>query len=553
MRKKVMAVMAAIECAISILCTSAAGRADSIHEKELEEYIIEEMSAANIPGMGISIVSSEKELYCAAYGAAQETESDYVLGSLSKSFTAAAVMHLQEEEELSLEDTVSDYLPEYSAVSDVTISQLLHQTSGISSEERMSDLQGNGQKGTFEYANANYNLLGEIVEAVSGLSYEEYVSDNILDPLEMTSTYSMRTGADLSEKLLTGYQNFFGFPFSLKHQHDKEDDWIQVPSGYMISDAKDMGKYLQMYLNKGGDILSAESVDAMLNEGVSMSSDRSMEDEFFEGTAEYGLGWMAKQVDGQAVFYHSGKTEGFTTMMVLLPEQDLGITMLFNSMDFLVGQNLIEQLEEGIVSLEMGNTPERIDSNAYLLQHGILDGAMLLLIILSWMPIFLMGIWWKRRCQKPFSPWGLAMDIVIHIVLPTALVVILPGIVPAFMVKRFVPDVYYVLCAVILSLYFGAVVKLLAGAVLALKKKKGSLPEEEDKKGEPEQEKTEPEKLGQEEIRKEVPPVQEKAVQKEPEKKPSEKKESEEKKSKHEGTGNRMPGQKRKSKKKKKK
>ena len=542
MRRKVMAVMAALICTISILCTATAGKADSIHEKELESYIIEEMSAADIPGMGISIVSSEKELYCAAYGAAQETDSDYVLGSLSKSFTAAAIMHLQEEEELSLEDTVSDYLPEYSAVSDVTISQLLHQTSGISSEERMSNLQGNGQKGVFEYANANYNLLGEIVEAVSGLSYEEYVSDNILDPLEMTSTYSMRTGADLSEKLLTGYQNFFGFPFPLKHQHDEEDDWIQVPSGYMISDAKDMGKYLQMYLNKGGRILTSESVDAMLNEGVDMSSDRSMEDEFFEGTAEYGLGWMAKQVEGQTVYYHSGKTEAFTTMMVLLPEQDLGITMLFNSMDFLVGQKLIEQLEEGIVSLEMGNTPEQIDSHAYLIQHGLLDGVMLFLVILSWMPVFLMGVWWKRRCQKPFSPLGLAADVIIHIVLPTAIVVILPNIVPVFMVKRFVPDVYYVLCVVTASLYFGAVVKLLAGVVLVLKKKKGSLPEEEDKE----------EELEQEEIKQEVP-VQEKVTQKESEKKPSEKKEPEEKKPKHERTGNGAPGQKRKGNKKKKK
>lgn len=532
MRRKVMAVMAALICTISILCTATEGKADSIHEKELESYIIEEMSAADIPGMGISIVSSEKELYCAAYGAAQETDSDYVLGSLSKSFTAAAIMHLQEEEELSLEDTVSDYLPEYSAVSDVTISQLLHQTSGISSKERMSNLQGNGQKGVFEYANANYNLLGEIVEAVSGLSYEEYVSDNILDPLEMTSTYSMRTGADLSEKLLTGYQNFFGFPFPLKHQYEEDDDWIQVPSGYMISDAKDMGKYLQMYLNKGGRILTSESVDAMLNEGVDMSSDRSMEDEFFEGTAQYGLGWMAKQVEGQTVYYHSGKTEAFTTMMVLLPEQDLGITMLFNSMDFLVGQKLIEQLEEGIVSLEMGNTPEQIDSHAYLIQHGLLDGVMLLLVILSWMPVFLMGVWWKRRCQKTFSPLGLAADVIIHIVLPTALVIILPSIVPIFMVKRFVPDVYYVFCVVTASLYFGAVVKLLAGVVLILKKKKGNLPEEEDKK--------------------EVP-VQEKVSQKESEKKLSEKKEPEAKKLEHERTGNGAPGQKRKGNKKKKK
>jgi len=499
MKRKVMAGLIAFICTISILCAGVVGKADSIREKELEDYIIKEMSNAHIPGMGISIVSSEKELYCAAYGAAQETESDYVLASLSKSFTAAAIMHLQEEEELSLEDTVSDYLTGYDAVSDVTILELLHQTSGISAEERMSDLQAKGERGVFEYANANYNLLGEIVEAASGLSYEEYVSDNILDPLEMTSTYSMRTGADLSEKLLPGYQNLFGFPFSLKHQYDKNDDWIQAPSGYMISDAKDMGRYLRMYLNKGGDILSDESVDRMFSERVDMSSDRSVEDKFFEGTAEYGMGWMAKQVDGQDIFYHTGKAEGFTTMMVLLPEQNLGITMLFNSMDFLVGQNLVEQLEAGIVSLEMGKTPGQIDGNAYLLQHGMLDAGMLFLIILSWMPIFLMGIWWKKRCKNVLCPLGLTVDIVIHIVLPTVFVIVLPNIVPAFMVKRFVPDVYYVLCAVIVSLYFGAVVKFLAGLVLVLKKKKGNLLKEEDKKEKIEQEESKPEKLVQEE------------------------------------------------------
>lgn len=476
MRKNLIAGITLVVCIVSVLCTSIGAKAESVQERELENYIINALSAANIPGMGISIVSAEKELYCAAYGAAQETESDYVLGSLSKSFTAAAIMHLQEEEELSLDDKVSDYLTEYKAVSDVTISELLHQTSGISSEERMSALQGNGQRGTFEYANANYNLLGEIIEAASGLTYEEYISDNILDPLDMTSTYSMRTGSDMSSELLPGYQNYFGFPFPVKHQYDKEDDWIQAPSGYLISDAKDMGKYLQMYLKKGDGILSEESVHTMLYQGTEMSSDRSAGDSFFEGTAEYGMGWMAKKVDGQEILYHSGKTEGFTTMMVLLPEQGLGITMLFNSMDFLVGQNLIEKLEEGVVSLEMGNTPAEIDSHAYLLQHGFLDALLLLLIILAWMPVFLMGVWWKRRCTNWFSPVELAVDIAVHVVFPTALILILPNIVPSFMAKRFVPDVYYVLCAAIASLYLGAVIKLLAGGILFLKKKKGMLP-----------------------------------------------------------------------------
>lgn len=472
MRKKMMAVMTALFCAVSIFCTSIETKADSIGENELESYIMEEMSSANILGMGISIVSSEKELYCAAYGAAQQPESDYVLGSLSKSFTAAAIMRMKEDGDLSLEDTVSDYLTGYIAVSDVTIQELLNQTSGIAASERMSDLQGKGKRGHFEYANANYNLLGEIIESVSGLSYEEYVSDNILDPLEMTSTYSLRTGADLSEELLSGYQNYFGFPFASRYQYDKDDDWIQVPSGYMISDAKDMGRYLQMYLNHGGDVLSAESVDTMLYKGVDTSSDTSVSDDLFGGTAKYGMGWVEKEVDGQSLLYHAGKTENFTTMMVLLPEQDLGIVMLFNSMDFLVGQKLIETLEEGIVSLEMGQTPDKIDSKTYMLQHGLIDVLLLFFIILAWMPIFLMGVWSKRRREKMICMPGLIIDAFIHIVLPTALLLILPNVVPVFMVKRFVPDVYYVVCGVIASLYFGAVVKLIAGVVIALRGKK---------------------------------------------------------------------------------
>lgn len=310
-----------------------------------------------------------------------------------------------------------------------------------------------------------------------------------------------------------------------------------------------------MYLNKGGNVLSEESVDAMFHQGVDMSSDRSMEDEFFkESSAEYGMGWISKQIAGQTILYHSGKIEGFTTMMVLLPEQDLGITMLFNSMDFLVGQNLIEQLEEGIVSFEMGNEPKQIDSHAYLLQHGIWDGVMLLLIILSWMPVFLMGIWWKGRCKKPLSPLGLTADIVIHIVLPTALVVVLPGIVPAFMVKRFVPDVYYVLCAVIGVLYFGGVVKLLAGTVLALKEKKGSMSErEENKRVEPEQEEPKMEKLAQEEVQaqKEMLPEQKEMVQKVFEKKLPKKKEPEKMDLKLGNSGNKSSGRRRKSNRKK--
>lgn len=485
MRKKIMALAIALSCVASTLGSSVSTKAAAIHETELEEYIMEEMASANILGMGISIVSADKELYCAAYGAAKETEADYVLGSISKSFTAAGIMRMVEDGDLTLEDTVSDYLPEYKEAADITIQELLNHTSGITAEQRMSDLQVTGERGKFQYANANYNLLGEIMEEISGMHYEEYISDNILDPLEMTSTYSMRTGSDLSGELLAGYRSYFGFPVASKYEYDAEDDWIQIPSGYMISDIKDMGSYLQMYLNGGGEVLSKESIDAMLYNGVDTSSDNEIAEELFDGSATYAMGWLEKEVHGHKILYHAGNVENFMTMMVLIPEKEIGITMMFNSMDYLVGRELVQKLQEGIISIELGETPGKTESNTYLMQHGVIDVVMLLAVLAAWMPVFLMGVWSRRRRNRLLSVPGLSADVVINLVLPTVLLWYMPNIAPAFMLKRFVPDLYYVIWAVIISLYLGAVIKLITGIVLAIlgpKEETGEESEETEKK-----------------------------------------------------------------------
>lgn len=468
MRKKVMALVMALTCAVSVLGSSVSTKATVIHETELEKYIMEEMNSANILGMGISIVSPDKELYCAAYGTGYETEADYVLGSLSKSFTAAGIMRMSEDGDISLEDTVSEYLPDYKEAADITIQELLNHTSGITAEQKMNSLQVTGKRGQFQYANANYNLLGEIIEEVSGMSYEEYISDNILDPLNMTSTYSMRTGSELSGDLLAGYKSYFGFPFVSKYEYNPEDDWLQVPSGYLISDIKDMGKYLQMYLKQGADVLSKESVDMMLYNGVDTSSDSEIAEELFEGNAAYAMGWMEKEVNGHTILFHAGTVENFMTMMVLLPEKELGITMMFNSMDYLVGKELIQKLQEGIVAIELEETPEKADSNAYLLQHGIIDGIMLIALLLAWLPIFTMGVWCRRRRNKLLNIPGILLDVMINLVLPTVILCCMPKIAPTFMLKRFVPDLYYVIWAVALSLYLGAVIKLISGIVLKI-------------------------------------------------------------------------------------
>lgn len=504
MKRKIIAL--AVACMMLFLCSDISTSAEVIHETDLEDYIMQEMSSANILGMGISIVSPDKELYCAAYGASRETQADYVLGSVSKSFTAAGIMRMAEDGDISLTDTVSKYLPQYKEAADITIQELLNHTSGITEEQVMSDLKVTGQKGQFQYANANYNLLGDIIEEVSGMTYEEFISDNILDPLDMTSTYSLRMKSGMEEELLAGYQNYFGFPYASKYEYDEEDDWIQVPSGYLISDIKDMGKYLQMYLKEGGDILSKESIDAMLYQGVDTPDDSLVSKSLFDGSARYGMGWLEKEVYGKKILYHAGEVENFTTMMVLLPEQELGIMMMFNSMDYLVGKKLIKSLAEGIISIELEETPAQIDGNTYLLRHGVMDFMMFLAIFASWMPIILMGVWVKRRRKHLFSLPEIIVDCAVHIVLPVVILLIRQWAVPGFMLKRFVPDVYYIIWGVILSLFFGGLVKIVTMVILVIlgaKKEAPAKEEASEEKADKEQEKEETAKkemLAKEEI-----------------------------------------------------
>lgn len=475
MKKKIRNLMIVVCSLAAVLCTgilpAANVQAAQIQEKELEEYIMDGIAKAHIPGMSISIVNEEKELYCASFGVSNGTSSDYVLGSVSKSFTAAAIMRMVEDSELRLEDTVSNYLPQYKEIAEVTIGELLHQTSGIAWDETMDDLKVTDCKGSFRYSNCNYNVLGEIIEVVSGMSYEEYVSDNILDPLEMTSTYSLRENNSDSNELVTGYQNYFGFPFVSPMEYDEDENWSQPAAGYMISDVKDMAKYLQMYLNNGDKVLGKESVEHMLKDTVDASTDSTIAEDMFAKNTRYGMGWVEQEAYGEKIYYHTGKVESYSAIMAILPKQKLGITMLFNSMDFLVGDKILSDFAKGVISMQMGQEPVKLNANTYFVNHAIIDGVLLAFLLLAWIPIFTMSVWMRRRKKKVF--WiGIVFDVLLHVALPTVVLLVMPMMFKWFIIRRFVPDIFYSIVVIVASFYLGGVIKLIAGTYLLLTRKK---------------------------------------------------------------------------------
>lgn len=200
-----------------------------------------------------------------------------------------------------------------------------------------------------------------------------------------------------------------------------------------------------------------------------MGDDQGIRKEIVEAEASYAMGWIEKEVAGERMLYHTGSVENYTTAMILLPGKDLGISLMFNGADALAGQKLIEQLEAGILAIELEQKPSSVDGRTFYAKHVSVDVAMIVLLLGAWVPIFLMGFWRKRRRDNLWSPVGIGIDAMVHLVLPTILLIIMWQAMPIMWMRRFYPAIYYVSLAVIASLYFGAVVKVIAMVIYALR------------------------------------------------------------------------------------
>lgn len=477
--KRMVAGFLVCAVAMAVVLPAVTARAAGYHEYEMEEYVMQEMDAANCMGIRMSVVSDEKEIYSAAFGADSQTGDDYVIGSLVQSMTALSILRMVEDDELQLKDTLSEYLPDYPGLQNVTIEELLTQTSGISMDAMSEDknLLVEGTPGQFEESYAGYNLLGKVIETVSGETYEEYLTENILDACKMNSTYSLRQNPELSGQVKPVYQTIFGYPNKTKFQY-REGQWADVSSGYLLSDVKDMGNYLQMYLKNDGEVVQQESVERMLQESKAIEEETPTNHLF--GTEEdYTMGWISTKVEGTQIYYQMSCLADTMTYMLLVPDKNAGIVMMFNAADYMVGRKLNRSICAGVTRILLDQKPQCIKKGTYFKQHGTIDLVLLLLLIAAWMPILLIGVWGKRINGK-FRVLRVVKDVILHLVLPTVLLVVLPRCFGSWRIWReYTPDLVYVTWAVIATLYLGAVIKLLQWGVVMLRRKLHAADEEE--------------------------------------------------------------------------
>lgn len=240
----------------------------------IETYVKQQMKKGKIPGMAVAIVKGEETVYSKGFGYADlenrlpvTSDTLFELGSCSKAFTGLAILQLEERGLLKLSDPVERYIPwlkmKYrGAPVSVTIGQFLYQTSGVppetignipqsdgddALEEVVRNLEGidlahvPGQR--FTYATLNYDVLGLVIQKISGQSFELYMKQHILTPLGLSRTYLFRDEARAAG-LVTGYKLRFNKPTVYEAPVFRGN----TPAGYVISNIEDMARWLKIQL-----------------------------------------------------------------------------------------------------------------------------------------------------------------------------------------------------------------------------------------------------------------------------------------------------------------
>ncbi|WP_228422155.1 serine hydrolase domain-containing protein [Chryseobacterium aurantiacum] len=311
------------------------------YEKKIDSLILTGFGNKNEPGGVFMVTQKGKSLYRKAFGKANleldvnmTPDNVFQIGSMTKQFTAVAILMLEQQGKLHVNDPVSKYIKDYPNGDKITIHHLLTHTSGIRDFTKMKSLPSIAQKEMepkaivdffknepadfapgekFDYNNSGYVMLGHIIEIVSGDTYENFIQKNIFDKTGMSKSYYAS-----DRKIIP--QRAYGY-------HKKEQGFVNktmisfsIPfsAGSLMSTVDDMLKW-QQALNKN-ILLKPEEVQKAfqsykLNNG----------DEF-----TYGYGWHLKKINGTPDREHGGNIFGFKSMGVYIPDEDIYVIGLSN-------------------------------------------------------------------------------------------------------------------------------------------------------------------------------------------------------------------------------
>ncbi len=313
---------------------SLAGTVDGIVQTHMQQN--------GIPGMVVALAKGGSLLYVHGYGvtnvatnAPTEPGTIYEIGSITKQFTAALIMKLKEQGKLTLDDPVSKFLPQYNFPLAVTIRMCLTHTSGLADYTtfpQLGDWIKNGvseptvltvvseapvlfQPGTkYSYSNSNFFLLGSIIEALTGQSYEANLEQVILQPLSLQNTYYQVPPADQSA---TGYTSN-GLGLVPARIWDRS---AAFSAGALSSNVYDLITWDRALTS--GKVVSAQSFQEMTTSNGFTDS----------GGTSYGLGLALSKFNKRPIVWHTGQIGGFYAENVVFLDDGFTLVVLTNDQD----------------------------------------------------------------------------------------------------------------------------------------------------------------------------------------------------------------------------
>jgi CubicO group peptidase (beta-lactamase class C family) len=308
---------------------------DSVAQSQMQQY--------GIPAIAIALAKKGTMLYTHAYGAADlvsqtpaQTTTIFEIGSITKQFTAALIMLLQQQEKLRLDDSISTYLAQYGFPPAITIRMLLNDTSGLpdyTNFPQLGDWIKNGVSeqtvltavsqaglqftpGTqYQYSNSNYFALGTIIENLTNQSYAANLQQYILQPLGLSNTYYVLPPADLSA---IGYTNNGSGLVPVLPWHRS----AAFAAGELSSNIYDLVTWDDALIS--GKVVSPASFQQMTApNGFTIDS---------QGDA-YGLGLVIGKYNGRPTIWHTGQIGGFYAENLVFLDDGFTLVVLTNDQD----------------------------------------------------------------------------------------------------------------------------------------------------------------------------------------------------------------------------
>jgi len=376
--------------AASLSAVAQAQLPPDLREK-VDKLASEALAKSGVPSASVAVVRDAQVVYLKAYGDARveprvpaATGMRYSIGSVSKQFTAAAVLLLQEQGRLSLDDKLSKYFPELTRANEITIRQLLSHTSGYqdywpqdyvppfmlqpATSRKIMDAWARKpldfEPGTkWQYSNTGYVVAGAVVEKVSGTPLLQFLREKFFGPLGMKSVADIDEGR-LTESDPTGYQRFALGPPRVAPKEGR--GWLFAAAELAMT-AEDLAKW---------------DIAIMERKILKPSSYRELEGEVVLAnglSTGYGLGVSVRSEAGRRSISHGGEVSGFTAHNVVFPDERLAVVALTNQDAIGVSSDIAHGVASLLFESNDAATPRKTEQARKIfegLQRGQIDHSL---------------------------------------------------------------------------------------------------------------------------------------------------------------------------------